>query len=127
MPGVVDLSGKKILVVEDDEMNFIYLKQIFKLTKGEITRTKYGHEAIDFARDNRYDIILMDIQLPDISGNEATRKIRDFDTETPIIAQTASRTPDDTDLSLDAGCTEVLVKPFTIDDFSKVLSKYTSS
>jgi len=124
MPEIVDLSGKRILVVEDDEMNFIYLTQIFKLTKGEITRAKNGKEALTYAQDNRYDIILMDIQLPDISGNEVTRQIRTFDSNTPIIAQTASRTPDETDTSLEAGCTEVLVKPFTIDDLSGILIKY---
>jgi len=83
MPEIVDLSGKRILVVEDDEMNFIYLTQIFKLTKGEITRAKNGKEALTYAQDNRYDIILMDIQLPDISGNEVTRQIRTFDSNTP--------------------------------------------
>lgn len=124
MPELVDLSGKKLLVVEDDEMNFIYLTQLFKLTKGDITRAKSGREALDLAKNNKYDIILMDIQLPDISGREVTREIRNFDMDTPIIAQTASRTPDETDDSLDAGCTEVLVKPFTLDDLSNILMKY---
>lgn len=124
MSEIVDLSGKKLLVVEDDEMNFIYLTQIFKLTKGEITRAKNGHEALDYAKNNKYDLILMDIQLPDISGNEVTKEIRNFDPSTPIIAQTASRTPDETDVSLEAGCTEVLVKPFTIHDLSKAMVKF---
>ncbi len=124
MSEIVDLSGKRLLVVEDDEMNFIYLTQIFKLTKGYITRAKSGREALDYVRNNKYDIILMDIQLPDISGNEVTKEIRDFDINTPIIAQTASRTPDETDDSIIAGCTEVLIKPFTIHDLSKVLIKY---
>jgi len=124
MPETIDLSGKRILVVEDDELNFIYLKQIFKLTKGDITRAKNGNEALDYARNNTYDIILMDIQLPDISGNEVTKKIRIYDSHTPIIAQTASRTPDDTDNCIEAGCTEVLVKPFTIRELSNILAKY---
>jgi CheY-like chemotaxis protein len=124
MSEIVDLSGKRLLIVEDDEMNFIYLTQIFKLTKGEITRAKNGHEALDYAKQNKFDIILMDIQLPDISGNEVTKEIRTFDNNTPIIAQTASRTPDETDISIEAGCTEVLVKPFTIDDLSRVMIKY---
>jgi CheY-like chemotaxis protein len=124
MPEIIDLSGKKILVVEDDELNFIYLSQIFRLTKGDITRARNGNEALEYARNSKYHIILMDIQLPDISGNEVTRKIRMFDSTTPIIAQTASRTPDDTDSSLEAGCTEVLVKPFTISDLSNILIKY---
>lgn len=124
MSEIVDLSDKKLLVVEDDEMNFIYLTQIFKLTKGEITRAKNGQEALDYAKSNKYEIILMDIQLPDISGNDVTREIRSFDQDTTIIAQTASRTPDETDESLEAGCNDILVKPFTINDLSRILIKY---
>jgi CheY-like chemotaxis protein len=127
MSGIVNLSDKKILVVEDDEMNYLYLSQIFKLTKGEITRAKNGKEALEYAQNNNYDVILMDIQLPDINGNIVTRKIRSFNKNTPIIAQTASRTPDETDESLEAGCSEILVKPFTIDDLSRVLMGYINS
>ncbi len=124
MADFVDLTDKKLLVVEDDDMNYIYLSQIFKLTKGEIFRAKTGYEALEMAKTEQYDVILMDIQLPDISGNEVTKQIREFDTKTPIIAQTASRTPDETDEALIAGCSEVLVKPYTIDDFSKIIVKY---
>jgi CheY-like chemotaxis protein len=124
MGDFVDLEGKKLLVVEDDDMNYLYLSQIFKLTKGEFVRAKTGNEALEKAKTEQYDIILMDIQLPDISGNEVTKQIREFDMDTPIIAQTASRTPDETDEALLAGCSEVLVKPYTIDDFSKVIVKY---
>jgi CheY-like chemotaxis protein len=123
MPGIIDLTNKKILVVEDDEMNFIYLNQVFKLTNGEITRAKNGKMAIKLAEENIFDLILMDIQLPDISGNEATRVIRTFRPKVPIIAQTASRTPDETDLALEAGCTDILIKPFTIDMLSDVISR----
>lgn len=124
MGDFVDLTGKKLLVVEDDDMNYIYLSQIFKLTNGEFFRAKTGSEALKMAKTGEYDIILMDIQLPDISGNEVTKQIREFNRQTPIIAQTASRTPDETDEALLAGCSEVLVKPYTIDDFSKVVVKY---
>ena len=79
MGGIVDLTGKRILVVEDDEMNYIYLSQLFKLTKGDFFRAKNGSEALDMAKTNKYDAILMDIQLPDISGNEVTRQIREYD------------------------------------------------
>jgi len=124
MGDFVDLTGKKLLVVEDDDMNYIYLSQLFKLTKGVFFRAKTGQEALELAKTDQYDVILMDIQLPDINGNEVTRQIREFDADTPIIAQTASRTPDETDEALLAGCSEVLVKPYTIDDFSKVIVKY---
>ncbi len=124
MSKVVDLNNKDILVVEDDEMNFLYLSQIFKLTRGNITRAKTGRQALEYAHQNKYDLILMDIQLPDMNGNMVTRQIREFDRDTPIIAQTASRTPDETDESIEAGCSEILVKPFTIDDFSRIISNY---
>jgi CheY-like chemotaxis protein len=124
MPGLVNLTDKKILVVEDDDMNFIYLSQIFKMTKGTIIRAKNGNSALQIAQNEKFDLILMDIKLPDLSGREVTRKIRQFDTETPIIAQTASRTPDETDEALNAGCTAVLIKPYTIDEFSELMKKY---
>lgn len=124
MAGVINLEGKDVLVVEDDDMNFIYMRQIFKLTKGNITRAINGAEALEKARKNSYDLILMDIQLPDISGAEITKQIRTFNAEVPIIAQTASRTPDETDVCLESGCTDILFKPFTINDFSGIVKKY---
>jgi len=124
MAGMVDLTDKKILVVEDDDMNFIYLTQIFKLTKGTVVRAKNGLSALKIAENENFDLILMDLKLPDINGTEVTRKIRIFNIHTPIIAQTASRTPDETDEALEAGCTAVLIKPYTIDDFSKILNQF---
>ena len=120
----IDLTGKNILVVEDDDMNFIYLSQIFKITHGNITRARHGKQALELAGENKYDLILMDIQLPDINGNEVTYEIRKFDSKIPIIAQTASRSPDETDESLAAGCTDILIKPFTIDGLSDMMRKY---
>jgi CheY-like chemotaxis protein len=124
MARLIDLTDKKILVVEDDDMNFIYLAQIFKLTKGTVTRAKNGSSALQIAQNENFDIILMDLKLPDINGTEVTRKIRLFNTYTPIIAQTASRTPDETDEALEAGCSAVLIKPYTIEDFSQILIKF---
>ena len=124
MEDSVDLTDKKLLVVEDDDMNFIYLSQIFKLTKGDIERARNGKQALEMARDKTYDLILMDIQLPDITGNELTERIRSFNCDIPIIAQTASRAPDELDEILESGCTDILVKPFTINDFSRTIKKY---
>ena len=121
---MVNLTGKKLLVVEDDDMNFIYLSQIFKITKGEIIRAKNGRQALEIAENMDFDLILMDIQLPDITGNDVTRTIREYNKEIPIIAQTASRTPDETDETLKSGCTDILIKPFTINDFSRIVRKY---
>ena len=123
MAGIIDLTNKRILVVEDDEMNFIYLTQVFKLTNAIIFRAKNGKLAVKMAQEDSFDLILMDIQLPDISGNEATRSIRSFNSTIPIIAQTASRTPDETDMALEAGCSEILIKPFTMEMLSEVIGR----
>ncbi len=121
---MINLENIAILVVEDDEMNFIYLKQIFKITKGNIERAKSGNEAVSKCRENNFDIVLMDIQLPDISGKEATEKIRQFNTTIPIVAQTASKTPTEIDEIMASGCDEVLVKPFKFDELMVVIEKF---
>jgi two-component system sensor histidine kinase EvgS len=123
MSKTIDLKGKRILIVEDDEMNFIYLSQIFRIFQCNIFRAKNGKAALIMAKEENYDVILMDIQLPDINGLEVTKLIRQFDLTTPIIAQTAARSPDETDEAIEAGCTEILIKPYTISDLSSILEK----
>lgn len=121
---MINLEGKEILVVEDEDMNFIYLKQIFKLTKGNYIRVKTGRDAIKECSQKAFDLILMDIHLPDMPGTDATREIRKTKPEVTIIAQTASRSPSEIDEILDSGCDDVLVKPFKLEDFSEKLSIY---
>jgi CheY-like chemotaxis protein len=123
MSEMPDLTDKKILIVEDDEMNFIYLSQIFRLIKGSIFRAKNGKTALLMAQENNFDVILMDIQLPDINGLDVTREIRKYNKKTPIIAQTAARNPDETDEALEAGCTDILIKPYTINELTQLLAK----
>lgn len=84
-----DWSNKVILVVEDEHINFRYIQEILKRTSAEVVRAENGQEAIDIAQKMRVDLILMDIKLPIMDGYEATRKIREFNQNVPIIAQTA--------------------------------------
>lgn len=121
---MINLEGKKILIVEDDEMNFIYLKQIFKLTKGEIYRVKTGKAGIEQSQKDNYDIILMDIQLPDINGMDATREIRKHSPNIPILAQTAAKNPEEIDEILASGCNKVIIKPFKFEEITETLAKF---
>jgi CheY-like chemotaxis protein len=122
---ILNLENKKLLVVEDDDMSYLYLNQLLILTKGSFTRVKNGLDAIDLFRSNPdYDMILMDIQLPDMDGKQVTREIRILDSKIPIIAQTASRSTLETDLALEAGCTEVVTKPFSMEILFGVIGKY---
>lgn len=119
---LLNLENINILVVEDDEMSFIYLNHLLQLTGSKVVRETCGVGAIEqFRNNNRFDLILMDIKLPDMDGTQVTREIRKLDNRIPIIAQTAGRTIFDKDLALEAGCSEVLTKPFSMEElFEKI-------
>ena len=107
-----EFKGLHVLVVEDNKINQVITKKM--LTKKEITCdiANNGNEAIDMAKANTYDAILMDIHMPGISGEEATRQIRKFNQDIPIIALTAISLDDSLDSFYAAGCNDVVTKPF---------------
>ncbi len=111
-PEEFQLKGLHVLVVEDNKINQVITKKM--LSKKEITCdiANNGNEAIDLAKNNKYDAILMDIHMPDISGEEATRQIRKFDENIPIIALTAISLDDSLESFYEAGCNDVVTKPF---------------
>jgi CheY-like chemotaxis protein len=105
-------EGKNILIVEDDELSYEYLKEILKDTEANILHAKDGQAAIDFCKkETNLDLVLMDIQLPGIDGNTATEKIREFNENIPIIAQTAYALEDEKKKILQAGCNDYVSKP----------------
>ena len=105
-------KGLHILIVEDNKINQVITKKM--LSKKEITSdiANHGGEAIELARNNTYDAILMDIHMPEIGGEEATIEIRKFDNFTPIIALTAISLDDSLESFYAAGCNDVVTKPF---------------
>lgn len=118
-----NFENKRFLVVEDDEMSFLYINQLLMISKAIYRREKNGKDAINEFTRNNYDLVLMDIQLPDMDGMEVTRKIRSINPVIPVIAQTASRSSEEKEKIMDAGCTDILMKPFSIDDFFKTLQR----
>ena len=104
-----NLQNKTVLVVEDDDMSFLYLNQLFMLTKCKLIHARSGSEALEKFNTEHPDLILMDIQLPDMEGTEVTRKIRQSDSEIPIIAQTAGKSSEEQDKALKAGCSAVFL------------------
>ncbi|WP_194529815.1 ATP-binding protein [Zobellia roscoffensis] len=111
-PQDFNFKDLNILIVEDNKINQVITKKM--LTKKEITSdiANNGGEAIDMARENYYDAILMDIHMPGIGGEEATIEIRKFDIVTPIIALTAISLDDSLESFYAAGCNDVITKPF---------------
>ncbi|MEA1899110.1 MAG: response regulator [Bacteroidota bacterium] len=87
---IINWKGKKILIAEDVETNFILLKAVLEKTGAEIIWAQNGMEAVKICRTDRdIDLILMDILMPEMDGFEATKAIRKFHSTVPIIAQTA--------------------------------------
>lgn len=111
MPSLSDVNKKdlKVLIAEDNDSNFSLVQHI--LFKYNLTRVKNGVEALEKTRNERYDIILMDMKMPIMGGLEAVRKIREFDTKVPIIALTAYAFDSDRASAMEAGCTAFLTKP----------------
>src|SRR3712207_2240142 len=112
----------RILLVEDDELNRDSLRRLLRRRGYDILLAVDGEEALRVARDERPDVILMDMRLPGIDGWEATRRLK-ADPATraiPIIALTAHAMASDRDQSLAAGCDDHDTKPIDLD---RLLSK----
>ena len=121
----MDLTGRKILIAEDDSANYLFIESFLKQTNADIFWARDGKEAIDiFKADPSLDMILMDLKMPDINGFDATRTIRKTNKEIPVIALTAYAFADDKENSLKAGCNAYLSKPVKIEQLSEILSSY---
>ena len=116
-----DLSKVKILVVEDNKINQMITKKILNKMKLNCDLVDNGEAAVDMVKNNNYDVVLMDIHMPGISGLEATTMIRTFDKELTIFALTAVTIEDKMQEFDDAGFTDIISKPFKQEDFEKKL------
>jgi two-component system, cell cycle response regulator DivK len=122
-----DGLGKKILVVDDKEENRRLLKKILVFHAYSVIETATGEEAVELARTEHPDLILMDIRLREgIDGIEATRLIKALPglDHIPVIAITASVSPEDMQRALDSGCSGFIRKPIDIEEFPKKISEY---
>ncbi|MFP4471400.1 MAG: response regulator [Bacteroidales bacterium] len=120
-----DWNGKTILIVEDNDNNFDLLKTFLKSTGAEVLWAQDGDESVELCRQNEsINLVLMDIQLPTVSGFDATQKIREIRGNLPIVAQTAFAMVGDREKSLAAGCDDYISKPIRRKAFLDKLAKY---
>lgn len=113
-------SGKNILIAEDNDSNYKLVSAILK--DFNLTRAINGEEAVKLTKQHKYDLILMDIRMPKMGGLEATRKIREFDKESVIIALTANAFDSDKVDAIAAGCTDFIAKPIKRKELASVIS-----
>ncbi len=111
-PREVDLSGKTILIAEDNDMNYLLLEEFLITSKAKLIRAKNGQEAVDYCKKvPKIDIILMDIKMPVLDGYGAIKQIKAFKPEIPIIAQSAFAMLEDEKKALDTGSDDYISKP----------------
>ena len=121
----LDESKINVLVVEDEEDNFQYLNIVLTKMGIFVERVINGKDAIKrMKQKNNFSFVLMDIKLPDISGIEATQEIRKFNTQTPIIAQSAYLVSGYKDSYLNDGFNDYLMKPIKKESIQSIVSKY---
>jgi len=121
-----DFNNKTIFIVEDIEFNIKLLKSYLENTNSNIIIAVDGNDALIKYNENKnnIDLILMDIQLPEMNGTEVTKIIRTIDTDTPIIAQTAYAMRDEVDDIMAFGFDDLIKKPIRKEELLKIINKY---
>ena len=119
---------KRILIVEDNELNMKLLNDVLEAYGYDIVKTGSGAAVLDLARTHRPDLVLMDIQLPDMSGLEAVRQLKsDGQTQSiPVIAVTAFAMSGDERKALDSGCDGYIAKPIMLREFLATIEDFLS-
>ncbi len=119
-----DFSNKTIIIAEDAQINYILLAKILEKTHIKILWAKNGRECVDmFILNKDISLILMDIQMPEMDGFEAVKKILEIDPKVPIIAQTAFSYSEEKKRILSLGCVDYISKPIDKNILYKKMAK----
>jgi two-component system cell cycle response regulator DivK len=118
--------AKTILIVEDNDLNMKLFNDLLQAHGYGTLQTKDGREALNLAKEHRPDLILMDIQLPEISGLDITKMIKSDDDlkHTPVIAVTAFAMKGDEEKIREGGCDGYIAKPISVPNFLETVAKF---
>jgi two-component system, cell cycle response regulator DivK len=128
-PVFLDLEGrmaKTVLIVEDNELNMKLFRDLLEAHGYQTSGTNNGFEALDLVRQIRPDLILMDIQLPQVSGLEVTKRIKDDPAlrSIPVVAVTAFAMKGDEERIREGGCEAYLSKPISVGKFIETVRRF---
>jgi two-component system cell cycle response regulator DivK len=126
MPGVDPDKPKTVLVVEDNELNMKLFNDLLEANGYRVVQTRDGLSALDLARLHMPDLILMDIQLPEVSGIEVTKWLKEDDQlrAIPVIAVTAFAMKGDEQKIREGGCEAYVSKPISVISFLKTIDSF---
>lgn len=119
-------ARKKVLIVEDNELNMKLFQDLLEAHGIDTVETRDGQNVLEIARDHAPDLILMDIQLPEISGLDITKSLKDDEDlkSIPVIAVTAFAMKGDEQKIREGGCEDYISKPISVSNFIEVIGKY---
>jgi two-component system, cell cycle response regulator DivK len=122
----MDAKAKTVLIVEDNELNMKLFHDLLDAHGYNILETKDGMEALDIAREHHPDLILMDIQLPEVSGLEVTKWLKEDDTlkTIPVVAVTAFAMKGDEEVIRQGGCEAYISKPISVTSFLDTVRRF---
>ena len=118
--------SKTVLIVEDNELNMKLFHDLLEAQGYDTLQTKDGREALQLAREHRPDLVLMDIQLPEVSGLEVTKWIKEDENlrDIPVIAVTAFAMKGDEEKIRQGGCEAYIAKPISVSEFLETVQKF---
>nr|WP_293950051.1 response regulator [Sneathiella sp.] len=119
---------KTVLIVEDNDLNMKLFHDLLEAHGYNTIQTKDGMEALSLAREHTPDLILMDIQLPEVSGLEVTKWIKEDETlkSIPVIAVTAFAMKGDEEKIREGGCEAYIAKPISVENFLNTVKEFLS-
>jgi len=119
-------TGKRVLIVEDNELNMKLFNDLLEAHGYRTLETRDGVEALQMAREHRPDLILMDIQLPEVSGLEVTKWIKEDEElrAIPVIAVTAFAMKGDEEKIREGGCEAYIAKPISVMNFLSTVDQF---
>ncbi len=117
---------KKVLIVEDNELNMKLFRDLLEAHGIDTVQTREGKKAFDIALEQSPDLIIMDIQLPEISGLEVTKQLKEHDDlkHIPVIAVTAFAMKGDEQKIREGGCEDYISKPISVVSFIETVKKH---
>ena len=127
--GAVGSMAKKIMIVEDNELNMKLFHDLLKANGFDVVGTRDGRQAVELARGERPDLILMDIQLPEVSGLDVTAWLKDDDElqHIPVIAVTAFAMKGDEERIREGGCEAYISKPISVGKFIETVKHFVGA
>lgn len=117
--------GKKVLLVEDNPINALLARALLTREGCEVDHASGGEEAVAAVKVGAYDLILMDMRMPGLTGEQTARALRSLGVATPIVALTANAFEDDRHACLAAGMNDFMVKPMSPDALRAALTRWT--